>query len=303
MLPISRFPAAVAVGLRAVFTDIDGTLTAGGRVTAEAFAALWKLASAGVRVVAVTGRPAGWCDALVRQWPIDAVIGENGALAFYLRQGRVQRLFHPSVAREGAKERLAAIRDEILAAVSGSRVAADQAYRLYDLAIDFAEEPPDLGLDTAEEIRGIFLRHGAHAKVSSIHVNGWFGDYDKLAMTKLYAREVWRQDLDAERERYTFVGDSANDEPMFAHFPHACAVANVRAFATRLAHQPRYVSAKDGGAGFAEIAATLLRLRKPPAKTRSKRRRAARADGTSDPRRGGGRKRPRRKSRSRRAKR
>ncbi len=294
MLPIARFPAAVAQRLRAVFTDIDGTLTAGGRITAEAFAALWRLSRAGVRVVAVTGRPAGWCDAIVRQWPVDAVIGENGALAFYLREGHVRRLFHPAVAGAEVRARLASVRDAILAAVPGSRVAADQAYRLYDLAIDFAEEPPDLGLGAAEQIRSIFVQHGAHAKISSIHVNGWFGDYDKLAMVKLYAREVWREDVDAGRQDYTFVGDSPNDEPMFAHFPHACAVANVRAFAAKLAHLPRYVSDREGGAGFSEVAGVLLALR-----TRSRRRRALREGGTSGRRRPAARKRPRRTGRSR----
>ena len=99
------------------------------------------------------------------------------------------------------------------------------------------------------------------AKVSSIHVNGWFGVYDKLGMTKTLLRERFGVDLDAERDRYLFVGDSPNDAPMFAYFPLSVGVANVRRFAGRLEHAPAYVTASEGGAGFAELAARLLAAR------------------------------------------
>lgn len=241
--------------LRGVFMDIDDTLTEAGKLRPEAFDALWRLFDAGLRVVPVTGRPAGWCDLIARQWPVSGVIGENGALAFYEVDGTLRQLFHPDVT--GSGERLERVRDEILERVPGSRLSKDQPYRLFDLAIDFREEPPDLGLEAADAIRAVFEAHGAKAKVSSIHVNGWFGDYDKLTMAARFAREVWGESLEAECEHYVFVGDSPNDAPMFSFFPHSVGVANVKQFAGRLAAEPAYVTESAGGRGFAEVARAL----------------------------------------------
>ncbi len=258
MQPLSTFPPVVAARVRGVLCDIDDTLTTAGKLPAAAYAALWRLAGAGLAVIPVTGRPAGWCDLIAREWPVAGVVGENGALAFWEEGGKLRRLFHPQ-ARADAGERLAEIEREVLAEVPGSRVAADQRYRLFDLAIDFREEPPDLGLEAAGRIRQVFERHGARAKVSSIHVNGWFGDYDKLSMAGLFLARRFGEELDPER--WIFCGDSPNDEPMFERFPHACGVANVATFAGGMRHLPRYVSDAPGGEGFAEIAAVLLARR------------------------------------------
>ncbi|MEM6730347.1 MAG: HAD-IIB family hydrolase, partial [Myxococcota bacterium] len=253
------------LAVRGVFMDIDDTLTLGGKLDPEAFRALAELQRAGFLVVPVTGRPAGWCDLIARQWPVSGVIGENGAFAFYEHGGTLKQLFHPLVlGSTGAdtladvRARLDQVRDTILERVPGSRVAKDQPYRLFDLAIDFREEAPDLGLEAAERIRAVFEEFGAHAKVSSIHVNGWFGDYDKLSMSALYGTEVLGVDLAPERERFVFVGDSPNDAPMFEFFPHSVGVANVRRFEGRLAAEPTYVTRAEGGAGFAEVAHALL---------------------------------------------
>jgi 1,2-diacylglycerol 3-alpha-glucosyltransferase len=262
MQPLAALPPEVACGLRGVFTDIDDTLTTDGKLGAAAYAALWELGRAGLHVIPVTGRPAGWCDLVVRQWPVAGVIGENGALAFYEEDGKLERLLHPAVADPAVRRRLLEVERAVLAEVPGARVAKDQAFRLYDLAIDFREEAPDLGFDAATRIAAVFARHGARAKVSSIHVNGWFGDYDKLSMMHLFVRQRFGADLEAERERWIFVGDSPNDEPAFGFFPHACGVANVRTFADRMTHLPRYVAGARGGDGFAEIAAAVLARRR-----------------------------------------
>ncbi|MEE8409416.1 MAG: HAD-IIB family hydrolase [Myxococcota bacterium] len=258
---IDEFPRAAAARLRGVFADIDGTLTRGGKITADAYLAMWRLQAAGLAVVPVTGRPAGWCDMIARQWPVDGVIGENGALAFYETNGELRRLYHPATTGDDLRCKLDAIRDDVLRDVPGSRVAKDQSYRLFDLAIDVCEEEPDLGLDAAEAIRAVFERHGAKAKISSIHVNGWFGDYDKLSMVRIFCSEVWDLDIEAARDEYIFCGDSPNDEAMFEFFPNACAVANIAPFKDRMTHLPRYVAAREGGDGFAEIVDLILALR------------------------------------------
>ena len=251
----------IARKIRAVFTDIDDTLTTGGKLPGDAYQALWRLHDAGIAVVPVTGRPAGWCDLIARQWPVEGVVGENGALAYYEQDGRLIRLYHPDVAGDDAQERLRTVKEAVLQEVPHSRVAKDQFARLYDLAIDFSEEPPHLDLGVADQIAEVFRRMGARAKVSSIHVNGWFGDYDKLSMTRLFTRERWGLDLDEHREEFLFCGDSLNDEPMFAWFPYACGVANVHDFKDAMTSLPKFGTSGRGGEGFCQLADRLLELR------------------------------------------
>jgi len=251
--------------LRGLFLDIDDTLTTEGRLTAAAYAALERLHDAGLLVAPITGRPAGWCDHIARMWPVGGVIGENGAFYFaYDPAARrlVKRFRDDDATRAANRARLAAVGDRILREVPGAALASDQLYREADLAIDYCEDVPRLDDAAVDRIVAIMRAAGMTAKVSSIHVNGWFGDYDKLGMTRTLMRERFGIDLDADRDRYVFVGDSPNDAPMFAYFPHSVGVANVRRFASRLEHAPAYVTAADAGAGFAELAARLLAARR-----------------------------------------
>ncbi|MDR0388102.1 MAG: HAD-IIB family hydrolase [Treponema sp.] len=262
MKPITGMTRDEAAGIRFVLMDIDDTLTREGKLPAESYAALWSLRKSGFRVIPVTGRPAGWCDLIAREWPVDGVIGENGALAFW-EEGRdgsrpvLKQDFHPNAVRNDhpALER---IRARALAEVRGLRVAKDQFARLFDLALDFAEEEPVLSLDEAERVRRIAEEEGAMAKISSIHVNVWMGTYDKLSMAErfLSRRFGWRGG--SGDEEVVFVGDSPNDEPMFARFPLACAVANIRRYEGRIKHEPAFVAEQECGEGFAEIAGTIL---------------------------------------------
>ena len=245
--------------IRGVLFDIDDTLTTEGRLTAEAYGAIGRLHAAGKRVVPITGRPAGWCDQIARLWPVDAVVGENGAFYFMRHEGRLLRRYHDNDAARAAKrDRLASIAREILAQVPGSALASDQPYRETDLAIDYCEDVPALPLESAERIAALMREAGLTAKISSIHVNGWFGDYDKLAMTRSLFTECFGADLGVDEARYAFIGDSPNDAPMFAFFRNSVAVANVGRFSGRLAAEPKYVTRAACGAGFAEFVDHLL---------------------------------------------
>src|SRR5437879_3012632 len=210
MLPIAQWPRTERASIRFVLTDIDDTLTTAGRLTGAAYGALERLAARGYRVIPVTGRPAGWCDLIARFWPVDAVIGENGAFYFrYDHQARVmtRRFWLSAEERDAARRRLDRLGGEILAAVPGARIAADQPYRTADLAIDFAEDTGPLPPAEIDRIVALMHAAGASAKISSIHVNGWFGDWDKLAMTRRLFREVYGIDLDRERDGVGFIGD------------------------------------------------------------------------------------------------
>jgi HAD superfamily hydrolase (TIGR01484 family) len=264
MLPLSAFPEASRSNMVGVLADIDDTLSTDGRMTAPAYAALERLHTAGLKVVPVTGRPAGWCDHIARMWPVDAVVGENGA--FHMRyDARARKLRTRFVAspdeRRAQRERLKAIAATILREVPGCALASDQLYRASDLAIDYCEDVPPLAPERVAQIVALMRAEGLTAKVSSIHVNGWFGSHDKLSTTRLLFADEFGLELDAVRERFVFIGDSPNDAPMFGYFPYSVAVANVRRFGAALDAPPKYVTAQDSGAGFVELADFLLQPR------------------------------------------
>jgi len=240
--------------------DIDETLTTNGKLTASAYSALERLHAAGKRAVAVTGRPAGWCDHVARMWPVDAVVGENGAFYFCFAEGRLHKRFADDEKTRAAKRaRLDAIARAIREQVPGCAIASDQPYRETDLAIDYCEDVPPLPLEAAERIAALMRGAGLTARVSSIHVNGWFGDYDKLTMTRRLFQERFAVDLEQANRNVAYVGDSPNDAPMFAFFVNSVGVANVERFADRRGEAPKFVTQAGSGAGFAELVAHLLR--------------------------------------------
>ena len=261
--PLDAWPRELARGLKILFTDIDDTISSGGRITASAYAALWRAREAGLAVVPVTGRPAGWCDHIARMWPVDGVIGENGGLVFRQEEGRMARHFrYDATTRAAFRARLEALRGEILRLVPGAGIASDQAYREYDLAIDFCEDVPRLPLEEARRVQAIFEEHGATAKISSIHVNGWYGDFDKVSAARTYARDYLGLDATVDRDCCAFCGDSPNDEPMFAWLEEtSTGVANLADFLGLVSHQPAYLTQGRSGAGFTELVDRLLALR------------------------------------------
>ena len=261
MAPLESMPAAQRLGVRGVLMDIDDTLTTEGKLTAEAYAALERLKRAGRLVIPVTGRPAGWCDHIARMWPVDGVVGENGAPSMrYDASSRklVRRFMVNDAKRVMQRAQLYDIGHRILRMVPGAAFASDQRYRETDIAIDFCEDVPALPPRDVDRIVELMQAEGLTAKVSSIHVNGWFGRYDKLTMAKTLLAEGFGIDLEHDRERFVFVGDSPNDAPMFAYFPLAVGVANLRAFADRIDTLPAYVTRREAGAGFAELTRFLL---------------------------------------------
>jgi HAD superfamily hydrolase (TIGR01484 family) len=264
MRPLNEFSAELRRGLRFVLTDIDDTLTLDGLMPSAVFAAMERLGEAGLVVIPVTGRPAGWCDHIARMWPVDAIVGENGAFYFsYDRADRkmVRHYWKSAGEREADRRRLADLGARILDAVPDAAISADQGYREADLAIDHCEDIAPLPEREIDRIAAMFEEAGATAKVSSIHVCGWFGDYDKLTMTRVMLTDLYGLDAESALESVVFVGDSPNDAPMFAHFPHSVGVANVRDFAGRIAAEPTWVTEARGGHGFVELADALIAAR------------------------------------------
>ena len=247
--------------IQTLFTDIDDTLTNDGRLGAKAYEMLWKLAQANIDIIPVTGRPAGWCEMIARLWPVAAVIGENGAFYFKYENKKMKRhFFIDEKTRKENKEKLKKIGEEILFKVPEAALASDQFTRLFDLAIDFSEDVEPLAKSKIQEIVNIFSNHGAIAKVSSIHVNGWFGNYDKKTMCEVYYENEYALPLDQNQKSCAFIGDSPNDEPLFRFFENSFAVENIKDFSDVLTHKPKYLVNGFGGEGFTALGKHLLSL-------------------------------------------
>ena len=261
MKPFIEFPQNLKSTIGFVLTDIDDTLTVKGRLPSIAFTAMENLQKKGVSVIPITGRPAGWCDHIARMWPVDGIVGENGAFYFKYDDAQkkmIRRYFKTEKERKEDFKNLLKIKQKILRKIPGCQVSADQAYREADLAIDFCEDVPPLSIKDIDQIVNCFNEAGAQAKISSIHVNGWFGNYDKLTMTRLFIEEVFSVSLDEIKKRIIFTGDSPNDSPMFSYFPHSVGVANVLDFKERMDCNPAWITKKEGGYGFAEMVNILL---------------------------------------------
>lgn len=264
--------------VRALFFDIDDTFSGSAgasvsgvhthdpRISATAYNALWKLKDAGLDVVPVTGRPAGWCDMIARMWPVTAVVGENGAFYSYVEaaQGRsrmVKKYLESGVARAKNAEKLKKLHRDIAKNFPGAKVPSDQPFREFDLAIDYCEDVPRWTDKKVQSLIELCRARGAQAKLSSIHVNTWYGRYDKLTCARRVLKNLLHIDPEQDILEVLYVGDSPNDEPFFANLPFTVGVANVRRFLDRMKYGPAYVTEKESGDGFAELASRLLESR------------------------------------------
>ena len=257
--PWAEFPAAAARGVVGVLTDIDDTLTTAGRITPDALAALAQLKATGLHVIAITGRPMGWSEPFARAWPIDAIVAENGAVALF-REGDTLRVEYAQDDATRARNavRLREVAACVLREVPGTTLARDSAGRVTDIAIDHAEFA-QLTQAQIDAVVKVMTREGMNATVSSIHINGWFGEHTKLSGARWIVQRLFGLALDAQR--WVYVGDSTNDQLMFDHFPHCVGVANLMAFADVLTVWPNYITQAARGAGFAEVARALIGAR------------------------------------------
>ncbi len=261
MQTFDTFPQKNKQHIRYLLTDIDDTLTLDGKLPAVAYSAMERLQQNGIKVIPITGRPAGWCDHIARMWPVDGLVGENGAFYFYYdstTRKMVRRYWRNAEQRKEDTSRLNELAKQILHEVPGCMISADQAYREADLAVDFCEDVAPLNMKEVNKIVSLFEKAGAVAKISSIHVNGWFGNYDKLAMTKKFFQEVFNIALEEQKDTILFSGDSPNDAPMFAFFENSVGVANILQFSDQMEHDPTWVTRREGGYGFAEMVDILL---------------------------------------------
>lgn len=263
-----------------VFTDIDDTLTTDGAITPDALQALADLKAASLHVIPITGRPIGWCAPFAQgdpargilPWPVDAIVAENGGVAFApgnlckndlqpiygLREQLSKRYQQSDMTRAGNWARMQAVAAQVLREVPGTRLSQDSCGRETDIAIDHSEFA-HLPRDKIARVVSIMQAAGMTATVSSIHINGWYGGHNKLEGARWIVRELFGRDLDAELACWVYVGDSTNDQIMFEHFANSVGVANIRRFEAVLVQPPRYITRSVRGAGFAEVVQAILR--------------------------------------------
>lgn len=244
-----------------LFTDVDDTLTTGGQLLPETYLAIWRLAAAGIRVIPVTGGCAGWCDQIIRTWPVTAVIGEGGA--FYAERTAPQTVRWHYWDDEASHRQ---DQTRILAAVAAlkldfePRLASDQPFRYVDVAVDYNQQQ-SLNPEQVATIHDALTGQGFNVRQSSIHLNVWLGDFDKSTMAIRVGRELFDLDPQALQQRSVFIGDAPNDECMFRHFPLSVGVANIRKHLPVMTHRPAAIASQRSGLGFAEMAEAWLRQR------------------------------------------
>ena len=261
MLPLSEWPAAERAPVHGVFTDIDDTLTRDGAIEPAALRALAALKAAGLSVYAITGRPVGWSLPFVHganPWPVDAIVAENGAVALLPGGGRLY--LQDAATRKANFAHLQQVLARIEREVPGARRATDSPGRETDIAIDHSEFT-HLSEASIEQVVALMRSEGLNATVSSIHINGWVGEHNKLEGARWILQAHAGRALDAELDRWVYVGDSTNDQVMFAHFTHSVGVANIARFVPQLTHLPRFVTTGERGLGFVQVAQAVLEAR------------------------------------------
>ena len=270
---LSEWPAPAPGQLLGVLTDIDDTLTTDGAITSDALQALAALKAAGLHVIPITGRPVGWSEPFAADWPVDAIVAENGSVALLAaaedtgqkslkrlpaKRKQLSKIYQQDAATRSANHaRMHEVLAQIERDVPGAVRATDSAGRETDIAIDHSEftHLPQAAID---QCVAMMRAAGMTATVSSIHINGWFGAHNKLEGARWIVHELLGRELDAEMDRWVYVGDSTNDQVMFEHFVHSVGVANIARFVPLLTHLPRYVTQGQRGAGFTELAHHLL---------------------------------------------
>ena len=260
MKPLSSWPQTARDKIVGVFTDIDDTLTTDGTITPDAFQALQDLKAAGLMVIPITGRPVGWSLPFASAWPVNALVAENGAVALLhdASKNQITKIYQQDLAtRTHNFEQMQGIAQKVLKEIPGTVLAQDSAGRETDIAFDHSEFH-HLSPEQIQQVLKLLQQEGMTATVSSIHINAWFGSHNKWHGAQWILKELTGRNLKQELDQWVYVGDSTNDQVMFAHYANSVGVANIRRFEAQLTHPPQFITRGERGAGFAELTQHLL---------------------------------------------
>jgi len=260
MKPLSSLTPGDLEGLRGILFDLDDTFLDGGVLTEGAYRALWRASRAGLRLVVVTGRPAGFGEVMARQWPVDAVVTENGAVALFRQGGTIARWQKADEAtRRARRVRIAEAFSDLRQRFGEVRVSDDSHARVSDLALDIGESQ-HLRPELVARIESAARELGMRTFVSSVHLHLTLDPFDKATGTVAFLRDHFGDDPSWARHHYAYLGDSSNDGACFFAFTMSFGVANIKPSLPRLSVPPSYVASLPRGAGFAEIVDRILAL-------------------------------------------
>lgn len=256
---LAAMAAALAPGLRAIATDMDGTLTRSGRFSSHLFLALERLQQAGIPVLIVTGRSAGWVSALVEYLPIAGAIAENGGLLYRRDRPEGQWLVDvtdPIAHRDALADVFGILQTEFHHHFPHLHPAPDNRFRITDWTFDLADLP---GIDrqTLSAMGESLAALGWGFTYSAVQAHIKLPEQNKAAGLQRAIELLWPG---CSLDQILTIGDSPNDESLFdpALFPRSVGVANVRPYLSELLHQPAHITPSAEGEGFCELVAAIL---------------------------------------------
>ncbi|AGH80036.1 HAD family hydrolase [Psychromonas sp. CNPT3] len=261
--PLAQLPITQARNIKWLFTDVDDTLTWQGKLPPQTFLALEKLSLAGIKVVPVTGACAGWCDQIAKLWPVHGVIGENGAFWMQKRKAEfVTKTTSPLDTMKHQQGELIKLLNRVLTEYPDIRFAYDQPFRYCDVAINLSQDREPVSDKLSHELLAKIKKltvngQRVNASLSSIHLNAWVGKHNKRLSTEQYLFDNG-QSPPLSLNEIAYIGDSLNDETMFAWLPTTFGVKNIEAILPQFKAKPAYISTKNGGYGFVELAELIL---------------------------------------------
>ena len=266
MRPLVAMPLATRAAMRGVLTDIDDTLSTHGRLTAQAYAAMERLRAAGL-LRDPDHRPTG---RLVRSHRAD-VAGRCGGRrerrVLHAPRRRARRLARRFVATKPTRRAIA--RDSSTIAerypARGARRRAGVGPAVPRNAISrsiSAKTCRALPRDAIDRIVALMER-GGHDRQGELDPRQRLVRHVRQAGDDANACSP-RHSASTSMPSATASSSSAirrTTRRCSSIFPNSVGVANVRAFADRIATSPAYVTERESGAGFAELAAHLLAAR------------------------------------------
>ena len=237
--------------IRLIASDVDGTLTQNGKFSYDFISTLLDLQSAGIKVLLVTGRSAGWVNALVNYLPIEGAIAENGGI--FLKPNGTQDLLSsvPNLSRH--RILLENTFHHIKQLFPNLHPSADNQFRITDWTFDVN----DLSTDDIQAISSQCQQMGWSFTYSNVQCHFKPVHQDKANGLSWVLSNHFPE---LNSQQVLTVGDSPNDEAMFnaALFPISVGVANIRHYQDKMLHLPKYVTQASEFAGFSEFAKLLL---------------------------------------------
>lgn len=237
--------------IKYIISDVDDTITRDGKLYPRVLDAVYRAKCSGRSIILVTGGSTGWADGYIRQWPVDAVIAESGAVFLcHNRDGSINSLINPAIKQDEVMQK----RRKLIEYTAPYPFSSDQCVRIFDIAYDKAGMSPS----EIKALKNILVMFGASWAESSIHINAWFGNYSKKSALKHFMENALGIKEEEYLERGIYMGDSFNDQPLFEYFPLSIGMHTVEDNRDKFTSLPAYITKGTSGEGWVEMVDSLV---------------------------------------------